>query len=142
MRRGSSTLGWLDSEESSESDENEVEATDQQYFETMLTENLEQQKQGSLKEKLHEELLGLPTQGDEEAEIPTEVQDKLDDILGQVKDSENAFVKIVEASQFLLKRTKDLSKAVDKREQKFDKLRSKFAQKQEETMNTMRQKDY
>ena len=44
MMRKSSTLGWLDSEESSSSDENEVEASDQQYFETMLTENLEQQK--------------------------------------------------------------------------------------------------
>jgi hypothetical protein len=61
--------------------------------------------------------------------MPIELQDKIDDILAQVKDQENAFLKIVEASKFLLSRTKDLTKGLEKRETRFDKLRSKFAQK-------------
>jgi len=48
----------------------------------------------------------------------------------------------MEASKFLLSRTKDLTKELEKRDNKFDKLRSKFAQKQEDTMNMLREKDY
>jgi hypothetical protein len=50
----------------------------------MLTENLESQKKGSVKDSLKEELMALITQGDENAEVPTEVLDKIDDMLGQV----------------------------------------------------------
>jgi hypothetical protein len=108
----------------------------------MLTENLESQKKGSVKDSLKEELMALITQGDENAEVPTEVLDKIDDMLCQVQDKENAFFKIVEASQFLLSRTKDLTKGIEKRDTKFDRLKTKFSQKQEDTMNVLREKDY
>jgi hypothetical protein len=48
----------------------------------------------------------------------------------------------VEASQFLLSRTKDLTKGIEKRDTKFDRLKTKFSQKQEDTMNMLREKDY
>jgi hypothetical protein len=60
--RSPSFLGWLDSdEESSESSENEVEAGDQEFFEGVMSENLENRNNGLIQSKIKDELTKIFT---------------------------------------------------------------------------------
>lgn len=126
--RSPSFLGWLDSdEESSESSENEVEAGDQEFFEGVMSENLENRNNGLIQSKIKDELTKIFTQGKEENEdIEIEQQEKIDEMIALISDQEQSFGKMIDVAQFLLKRTKDLAKCNSKKDNKYDKMRSKL----------------